>query len=274
MNQGTRNAGGHEASRPLIGSHGATSRAAGAFDSAARTIRGYVVEPMRRTDGTFDGVGRVIDFPARDARMTSGRDAAAIADAPPRLEERVVTVLFTDISGFTALAERMSAAETAVFLARHVRLIARCIAAESGTFDKFVGDAVMAYWGAPYDQPDHATRALRAAQAVAAAVRAENGERRRAGRMPIRLRLGLHAGTVAIGDIGAPGAGTAVFGDTVNIGQRIEQLAKAYFSDGDDVVGLASAATLDLAGRPARAANMRRHRLRGRSGAIAVSRFI
>jgi adenylate cyclase len=262
---------------PVTGSTplGAASLTYGAFDSAVRAIQGYVVEPVLWTNSAFaEGVGRMAEFLARDMRRAAGANTPVIADAPPRMEERVVTVLFTDISGFTSLAERISAAETAAFLARHVRLLARCIAAESGTFDKFVGDAVMAYWGAPHDQPDHAARALRAAHSVAAAIRAENGVRRRTGLTPIRLRLGLHAGPVAIGDIGAPGAGTALFGDTVNTGQRIEQLAKEYFSDEDDVVGLASAAVLRMAGSHVRESRMRRHRLRGRSGAIAVSRFV
>lgn len=267
-------------SGPLIGplSPAATSLAHSALDSAMRAIQGYVVEPMLWSNSALvDGLGRIADVLARDMRMAAGHGTSGkpeTADVRPRVDERVVTVLFTDISGFTSLAEHISAAETATFLARHIRLVARCIATENGTFDKFVGDAVMAYWGAPYRQPDHAARALRAAQAVATAVRAENGKRRREGSRPIKLRLGLHAGPVAIGDIGAPAAGTALFGDTVNTGQRIEQLAKEYFSDEDDVVGLASAATLRMAGRCMPDSELRWHRLRGRSSTIAIFRFI
>ena len=256
-------------SGPLVGSvsPAATSLAHSALDSAMRAIQGYVVEPMLwSSTALVDGLDRMAGLLARDMPEA--------ADVRPRVDERVVTLLFTDISGFTALAEHLSAAETASFLARHVRLVARCVAAENGTFDKFVGDAVMAYWGAPRRQPDHAARALRAAHAVAAAVRTANGERRREGLTPIRLRLGLHAGTVAIGDIGAPAAGTALFGDTVNTGQRIEELAKEYFSDEDDVVGLASAAMLRMAGLRMPESGLRWHHLRGRSSEIAVSRFI
>lgn len=231
----------------------------GVFDGATAPVETRLLDPLPRANSpTLYGGGRM----------------PAHLDTPPRLQTCDVTVLFTDISDFTSLAERMSAAETAAFLARHIRLIARCVAEEAGTFDKFVGDAVMAYWGAPQTQPDQAVRALRAARRIASVLRADNLIRRRAGGVPVKLRLGLHTGPVAIGDIGAPGSGAAIFGDTVNTGQRIEQLAKAYFADGDEVVGLASAATLRLASPDAPIAPVRWHRLRGRSGSVAVARIV
>ncbi len=245
----------------------AMSLALDAFNAAVATIQG-VVEPMVRTNlALMQGMNETAGHLARSSWQLPPAGEAAAA---PVLRTCVVTVLFTDISGFTRLAERMPAVETAAFLARYVHLIADRVADEGGTFDKFVGDSVMAYWGAPEAQPDHASRAWRAAHAIAATVRAENAVR---GRMPIRMRLGLHTGMVATGDIGAPGAGPAIFGDTVNTGQRIEQLAKTYFTPGDDVVGLASSAALRAAGRDGMS-ELRRHRLRGRSRPIEVARII
>lgn len=256
----------------MIGQHvrrqgPAVSLALGAFNAAVETFQG-VVEPMLRTNlALAQGMNEAAGQLARSSLQLPASDWAADA---PVLRTCVVTVLFTDISGFTSLAERMPAVETAAFIARYVHLIADRVADEGGTFDKFVGDSVMAYWGAPEAQPDHAIRAWRAAHAIAATVRAGNAI---GGRRPIRMRLALHTGLVATGDIGAPGAGAAIFGDTVNAGQRIEQLAKSYFKSGDDVVGLASAAALRAAGRNG-AAELRRHRLRGRSRPIEVARII
>ena len=245
----------------------AVTLALGAFSAAVETIQG-VVEPMLRTNLAL---AREMNEAAGElARSSLQLPVSDRADDAPVLRTCVVTVLFTDISGFTSLAERIPAVETAAFIARYVRLIADRVADEGGTFDKFVGDSVMAYWGAPEAQADHAVRAWRAAHAIAATVRAENAI---LGRLPIRMRLGLHTGLVATGDIGAPGAGTAIFGDTVNTGQRIEQLAKSYFRSGDDVVGLASAEALRAAGRSG-TAELRRHRLRGRSRPIEVARII
>ncbi len=78
----------------------------------------------------------------------------AQGEAAMALDEREVTVLFTDIVDFTSLAERLSAADAAAFLNHHFQLLAACVEAEDGTIDKFIGDSLMAFWGAPEDQPD------------------------------------------------------------------------------------------------------------------------
>jgi adenylate cyclase len=161
--------------------------------------------------------------------------------------ERVVTVMFTDIVDFTAVAERMPAAEVAAMLNAHFDLLGRCVEAEGGTIDKFIGDCVMAFWGAPDDQPDHADRALRAARAIAAAVSADNAARRGRGLAPLRLRIGLHSGPVVAGNIGMSGrSGYTIVGDAVNLGNRLEQLGKVV-APADEVVVLASGETVALA---------------------------
>ena len=143
------------------------------------------------------------------------------------VERRDMTVMFTDIPGFTTLSEQLSATEVANLLNDHFTLVAGCVEAEEGTIDKYIGDSVMAFWGAPSKQPDHAARAIRAALAIAETVRADNAIRRTDGRQEVRIRIGIHSGPALAGNIGAPGRiNYTLVGDTVNAANRIEQLGK------------------------------------------------
>lgn len=186
--------------------------------------------------------------------------------------EREVTVMFTDIAGFTRQSEGEPASHVAEFLNRHFAMVAAAVEAEGGTVDKFIGDAVMAFWGAPEHQPDHARRAARAACAIADALRMENRARHQQGRVPIRMRIGLHSGPVTVGNIGSPGRiNYTIVGDTVNIGQRLEQLGKRV--DGEaEVVILASAATAAEL-EPGMAKPAGAHAIDGLSTEIAVYRL-
>ncbi len=158
-------------------------------------------------------------------------------------EERELTVLFTDVVGFTALSEQSTASEVAAFLNEHFALLAGCVRSQAGTIDKFIGDALMAFWGAPDHQADTATRACRAALCMARAIAEDNEKRQAAGRAPIGLRVGIHTGPVVVGNIGAPGRiNYTIVGDTVNIGQRLEDLGKSL-GDGGAVTILVSDAT-------------------------------
>ena len=162
--------------------------------------------------------------------------------------ERYVTVLFTDIVGFTPLSESMPAAETAALLNRHFALLGACVESEGGTIDKFIGDALMAFWGAPEAQDDHAARACRTANAIAEAVAADNAQRRGRGLPVLRMRVGIHTGPVVVGNIGAPGRiNYTIVGDTVNAAQRLEALGKDL-DDGDDVTVLVSATAVNAVG--------------------------
>lgn len=144
-------------------------------------------------------------------------------------EERELTVMFTDVVGFTAMSERLPAAEVARFLNEHFSLLAACVEAEEGTIDKYIGDALMAFWGAPDRQDDHALRACRAALAIAEAMTADNAERQADGRPVARIRIGLHSGPVVVGNIGAPGRiNYTIVGDTVNTCQRLEALGRDF----------------------------------------------
>ncbi|MCZ6523986.1 MAG: adenylate/guanylate cyclase domain-containing protein, partial [Alphaproteobacteria bacterium] len=159
--------------------------------------------------------------------------------------ERELTVMFTDIAGFTSLSEGRPAEQVAAFLNEHFALIAAEVEAEGGTVDKFIGDSVMAFWGAPEAQADHALRACRAVRAIAAAQAAANQRRRARGEPPVGLRIGLHSGPVTVGNIGAPGRmNYTIVGDTVNVAQRLEQLGKRVHDDAPEVVVLISDETV------------------------------
>ena len=191
------------------------------------------------------------------------------------LEEREVTVLFTDIVDFTGLAERLSASDTAAFLNHHFGLIAACVDAEAGTIDKFIGDSLMAFWGAPELQPDHAARACRAARAIVAAIVSDNRHRRERGMPPVRIRVGIHAGPTIVGNIGAPGRiNYTLVGDVVNTAQRIEEIAKECMTDDDEATVLVSEVVLQLAEPSSAAQSVGLRVLRGRKEAMHVFRLL
>lgn len=188
-------------------------------------------------------------------------------------EAREVTVMFTDIAGFTAIADRMGAEETAAFLNRHFGILADCIAVESGTIDKYIGDAIMAFWGAPDRMEDHAARAVAAARRIARTVTADNRRRANKGLKPVRVRIGMHSGNAVVGNIGAPGrVNYTMVGDTVNVAQRIESLGHKL-DTGADVTVLMSARTARQAGVGSEGEDVGEHALAGVPHPVAVVRL-
>ncbi len=153
---------------------------------------------------------------------------------------REVAVMFTDIVGFTTLSENMTAPAVAEFLNDHFAMIARCVDAEEGTVDKFIGDSTMAVWGAPERQADFADRACRCALAISRAVHEYNVDRQSSqyGAPRVWLRIGLHVGRVVVGNIGSTDhVNYTVVGDAVNVAQRLEEAAKT-FGDTDREVNI------------------------------------
>lgn len=188
--------------------------------------------------------------------------------------ERDVTVMFTDVCGFTRTSSNLTPSETAEFLNAHFALVGSCVEAEGGTIDKYMGDSLMAFWGAPESQPDHAARACRAAVTIASAVRADNGARRARGLDPVRIRVGISTGAALVGNIGAPSRmNYTVVGDTVNVAQRLEQLGKALASEGDVTVLVTEgchACLIDTAGL----AFLGSQHVRDRDGTVGVYRLM
>lgn len=162
-------------------------------------------------------------------------------------ESHQITVLFTDIQGFTSLSENMRPEDVAAMLNTHFGLVSSCISTEAGVVDKFIGDSVMAFWGGLRSDDAHAEHACQAALLIRSKIEADNAERTSRGETPIRLRIGIHTGEAIVGNIGAAGrANFTVIGDTVNTAQRLEGLAREYREEGQDVVILISDHTARL----------------------------
>ncbi len=139
------------------------------------------------------------------------------------------TVLFSDIRGFTTFSETLSPEALGHLLNLYLTPMTELVLESGGTLDKFIGDAVMAFWGAPIPQPDHALRAARTALAMLARVEALNVRLRAEGLPPIAIGVGLSSGPMTIGNMGSEGlfAYTAI-GDRVNLGARLEGQTKDY----------------------------------------------
>ena len=134
------------------------------------------------------------------------------------------TVLFGDLAGFTAFSERARPEEVAELLEGYFTHSVEAIFAAGGTLDKFIGDCVMAFFGAPMTQNDHAVRAVRAAIEIQQALREWNADRERRGKQVVKARIALNSGPMMVGDIGSNRrVDYTVLGNTVNVAARLEE---------------------------------------------------
>ena len=141
-----------------------------------------------------------------------------------RHETREVTVLFADIVGFTPICEAMEPGEVAALLAEFFSLATESVFEFGGTVDKFIGDAIMAFFGAPLARADHAERAVRACLAMRRRLSRWNHERQLAGLEPLQVRMALNSGVVVVGEIGSANrVDYTILGNTVNVAARIEE---------------------------------------------------
>jgi adenylate cyclase len=137
-----------------------------------------------------------------------------------------VTVLFADVVGFTPLAEGAAPEAVAALLGGFFDRAIEAIFAAGGTLDKFIGDCVMAFFGAPVAQPDHARRALDAALAIQREMGSWNRERAARGEPPVGVRIALNSGPVVVGEVGSERrVDYTVLGNTVNVASRLEESA-------------------------------------------------
>ncbi len=138
----------------------------------------------------------------------------------------VATVLFADLVGFTAFSETAPPEEVSDLLEAFLSRAVEAIFAAGGTLDKFIGDCVMAFFGAPVPQADHALRAVRAAVAIQRALAAWSRERQELGQAAFQARVGINSGPVVVGDIGSHRrVDYTVLGNTVNVAARLEGVA-------------------------------------------------
>jgi adenylate cyclase len=176
---------------------------------------------------------------------------------------RTLTVMFADIAGFTGLSERLGD-QIIPLLSRYLDTVSREVSGHGGTIDKFIGDAVMAFWGAPASNPDHAADACRAALACQRALRAspfvdDHGR-------PVKVRIGVNSGDMLVGNIGSElRLNYTVIGDAVNVASRLEGVNKEY---GTEII--VGEETRRLAGDRIHVRELDRLVVYGRAGGLAI----
>ena len=188
-----------------------------------------MVDELRRKQDLQKAIGSYIDPRIVEKVIVPGRPEDVMG------QKRLMTVLFTDLVGFTTLGENLTAGGLVHVINRYFTLMSECVQKERGIIDKFIGDAIMAYWGPPFvAEEEQAIAACRAALAQVDALarfRAELPDLMglRKNLPEINLRIGLATGEVVVGNIGSETARSyTVMGDTVNLASRLESANTMY----------------------------------------------
>jgi adenylate cyclase len=164
-------------------------------------------------------------------------------------DEREMTVLFSDVRDFTTVSESLSPEQLVQLMTEYLTAMSDVIFRHEGTIDKYMGDAIMAFWGAPKRQEDHAARGVQAALGMLEEMDRLNQKWAAEGRPTLRMGIGLNTGVMKVGNMGSASRfDYTVMGDAVNLGARIESLNKEYGTS--VIVGVG---TLRLAGSGVRA---------------------
>lgn len=144
-------------------------------------------------------------------------------------EEKEITVFFSDIRGFTTLSEKTTPRELVEVLNRYFTAMSEEILRNGGVLDKYIGDAIMAFWGAPIDDPEQADNALKAASGMVGKLDELNRELKAKWDVEINIGVGIYTGSAVVGNIGSTQRfDYTVIGDTVNVASRLEGLNKEY----------------------------------------------
>ena len=204
-------------------------------------------------------------------RVLSTRESGALGG-----EERIVTIVFTDLVGYSNLSEKMAPAEVVNLLNTYFGLMGAIIEEHHGCVIEFVGDAMFCVFGAPSALPNHAELAVRCAIAMQAKLAAVHAEWEHVepklwfgqGSTPLRMRMGIHSGVVIAGNVGtASRTKYSIIGDTVNVAARVEQLNKVL--ETETLVTEETLFRLPEAQR--RAATARgEHKVKGRDRSVVV----
>jgi adenylate cyclase len=163
--------------------------------------------------------------------------APAVVDSILKDPEKLVvggvkkdlTIMFSDIRSFTTFSERMDAKALAHFLNDYLGIMTKIVFANEGTLDKYIGDAIMAFWGAPLDQPNHALNSCKAAIAMMQALHENKARWLKDFNVDVNIGVGINSGPVNVGNMGSTdNFAYTVIGDHVNLSSRLEGLTKAY----------------------------------------------
>jgi adenylate cyclase len=204
----------------------------GRFDLAERQLdaKGSLVrevnamaESTDRMKSSLRSFGKYVPRELVQDLLLSGREAVLGG------EKRFITTLFMDIAGFTTLSETMAPDQLVTALGEYFERMSNSVREYEGTVDKYIGDAIMAFWNAPRPNPEHALYACRAALAMRDRLRAMQVEWAKQGRPQINARIGINTGDAVVGNIGAPERmNYTAMGDAVNLASRLEGLNKSY----------------------------------------------
>ncbi|MEZ4386434.1 MAG: CHASE2 domain-containing protein [Candidatus Krumholzibacteriia bacterium] len=156
-----------------------------------------------------------------------------LVDDPNRLqlggERRTLSIFFSDLAGFTGLGERLDPEALTALLNAYLSAMTDIILQEGGTLDKYEGDAIIAFWNAPLDQPDHALRAARAAVRCQQELESRQGEWQHLAGSGLSMRIGVHTGPVVVGNLGSRQRfDYTVLGDAANLASRLEGANKVF----------------------------------------------
>ena len=205
-----------------VGQFDLRARPLAAEESFVREVNdmGHATERMKSSLRSF---GKYVPRDVVQDLLQSGEEAVLGGR-----EERL-TVLFSDIADFTSISEQLAPAELVKTLGEYLEQSSNAIRDHHGTVDKFIGDAVMAFWGAPRALVTHPLDACRGALAMAERIDALSARWKAEGKPVFRTRIGVNTGTVVVGNIGSPDRlNYTVMGDAVNVASRLEGLNKEY----------------------------------------------
>jgi adenylate cyclase len=153
----------------------------------------------------------------------------APADYTMQASSKELTVMFCDMHGFTHLAETLSPVQLQQLLNRTLSMLTHIIGQHHGTIDKYMGDCVMAFWGAPVANPLHASQAVQAGLAIEQAMVSLNAQHAALQLPPIKVGIGINTGSMLVGDMGSDiRRSYTVVGDAVNLAARLESLSRTY----------------------------------------------
>ena len=231
----------HEISDEMdrIGRFELTERKLADRDSLVREVNAMTAA-TDRMKASLRSFGKYVPRELVQDLLLSGREARLGGE---KLE---LTTLFSDIAGFTTLSESLAPDELVRELGEYFERMSETVREYQGTVDKYIGDAIMAFWGAPRPFEGHALQACRAALAMRDRLRVMQGQWQREGRPALAARIGINTGVAVVGNIGSPNRmNYTAMGDAVNLASRLEGLNKMYGTDilvGEDTAALVKGA--------------------------------